>query len=232
MNRSSAIGSLPPAVLLDWDNTLVENWRSIQAALNTALIDAGKEPFDLEQVKFSARHSGRTVFPHLFDEGWQRAREIFYAHFAEHHLAGLSVMQGAEDLLNALAERRISLAIVSNKQGDLLRREVAHLGWSSRFLDIVGAQDAVADKPDPAPVHLVLNRLGIQASAQVWVVGDTDIDMRAGRAAGCSSILVGPGPDDPALLAGAEPSLRFHSCVALAGFVRAGMDTISQESKG
>lgn len=220
----------PEAVLFDWDNTLVENWRSIQAALNEALSDAGREPFDLEQVKFTARYSGREIFPRLFGDDWQRPRKIFLDHFAEHHLAGLRIMPGAEELLDALKERDIPLAIVSNKLGDLLRREVAHLGWSERFLTVVGAQDAPVDKPDPAPVNLVLSRAGILAGARVWVVGDTDIDMRAGRAAGCSAILVGPGPSDPALLAGAEPTARFHSCVDLAGFVRTGMDTISQES--
>jgi phosphoglycolate phosphatase len=223
-------GQLPRAVLFDWDNTLVENWLSIQAALNAALGDAGKAPFDLEQTRFSARHSGREVFPRLFGSDWERARDIFYAHFAAHHLAGLRIMPGAEELLAALGEAGVPLAVVSNKKGDLLRREVAHLGWAGRFFGVVGAQDASADKPDPAPVHLVLKDAGIEAGPAVWVVGDTDIDMRAGLAAGCSAILVGPGPDDPDLLAGAEPSLRFQGCESLAGFVRAVGSTISQES--
>ena len=222
----------PLAVLFDWDNTLVENWLSIQAAMNAALADAGREPFDLDEVKVTARFSGREIFPRVFGDNWQKAREIFLEHFARHHLAGLKIMPGAETLMEALEEKGVPLAIVSNKIGDLLRREVAHLGWSSRFLAVVGAQDAPVDKPDPAPVLLVLNQAGIEAGARIWMVGDTDIDMRAGVAAGCSGILVGPDPIDPALLAGAEPLHRFHSCVELAGFVRAGMDTISQESKG
>jgi len=220
----------PSAVLFDWDNTLVENWLSIQAAMNAALADAGRPPFDMDQVLASARFSGREVFARVFGPDWHRPRQIFLAHFAEHHLAGLRIMPGAEALLAALGEAGIPMGIVSNKLGDLLRREVAHLGWTDRFFDIVGAQDAPLDKPDPAPIRKALDKAGIEAGPAVWVVGDTDIDMRAGLAAGCSGILVGPGPEDPDLLAGAEPAGRFADCDQLAGFVEAVRSTISQES--
>ena len=222
--------SLPRAIIFDWDNTLVENWLSIQAAMNAALADAGREPFDMDQVLASARFSGREVFARVFGPDWQRPRDIFLAHFAEHHLAGLRIMPGAETLLAALGEAAIPMGIVSNKLGDLLRREVAHLGWSERFFGVVGAQDAPADKPDPAPIHLALKRAGIEAGPEVWVVGDTDIDMCAGLAAGCSAILVGPGPHDSSLLAEAAPTRRFADCEVIAGFVRDRGSTISQES--
>jgi phosphoglycolate phosphatase len=220
----------PKAILFDWDNTLVENWLSIQAALNAALADAGREPFDMEQVLASARFSGREVFARVFGPEWQRPREIFLAHFAEHHLDGIRIMPGAESLLAALGEAGIPMGIVSNKLGDLLRREVAHLGWSERFFGIVGAQDAAVDKPDPAPILMALENAGIEAGPAVWVVGDTDIDMRAALAAGCTAVLVGPGPQDSSLLIDAAPARRFTDCDALAGFVRAVRNTISQMS--
>jgi phosphoglycolate phosphatase len=139
-------------------------------------------------------------------------------------------MAGAEELMDALEKKNVPLAVVSNKRGDLLRREVSHLGWMSRFFALVGAQDAPADKPDPAPIHHVLRTLGMSASREIWVVGDTDIDMRAGLAAGCSAILIGPGPADPKLLDDLQPFQKFHTCDALAGFVRGLPRTISMLS--
>jgi phosphoglycolate phosphatase len=217
----------PRAVLFDWDNTLVENWRTIQAALNAALTDAGLPEMDMEQVMFQGRHSAQDIFPKLFGDGWQHARTIFYNHFAQNHLAGLSIMPGAVELLDVLEGKGVMLAVVSNKKGDLLRREVDFLGWSDRFSRVIGAQDAAADKPDPAPVHLALKDSGIAPSDTVWLVGDTDIDMRTAVAAGCYPVLVGPGPADPSLLKGAEPALRCHNCDDLAGFVSRNWDTIS-----
>jgi phosphoglycolate phosphatase len=136
-------------------------------------------------------------------------------------------MPGAEDLLDVLRERDVPLAVVSNKKGDLLRREIDCLGWTSRFSAIVGAQDAAADKPDPAPAHLALRTAGLSISGDIWFVGDTDIDMRTAVASGCYPVLVGPGPSDAALLEGAEPALRCHNCVDLVGFMRRHWRTIS-----
>jgi phosphoglycolate phosphatase len=220
----------PHAVLFDWDNTLVDNWLTIQAALNAAQADAGTPLFSLEETKINGRHSARETFPRLFGDRWERALDIFYAQFSTQHLVGLRIMPGVGALLDVLGAARVPLAIISNKKGDLLRREVAHLGWSERFLSVIGGQDAPFDKPHPAPVHLALEGTGIAANPAVWVVGDTDIDIRAGLAAGCTAILVGPGPHDPALLVGAKPALRFADCDALAGFVRSIGSTISQES--
>jgi phosphoglycolate phosphatase len=217
----------PRAVLFDWDNTLVENWRAVQGAINVALADAGKPPMDLEQVIFQGRHSARDIFPKLFGERAVRAREIFLEHFTRNQLIGINIMPGAVDLLDVLGECGVPLAIVSNKKGDLLRREIEFLGWQSRFTSIVGAQDAPADKPDPAPVHLALNGTQLPPYDDIWLVGDTDIDMRTAVAAGCYPILIGPGPADAALLDGAEPALRCHNCGDLAGFVRRHWHTIS-----
>ena len=217
----------PSAALFDWDNTLVENWRTVRAALNVALADAGMPPMDLEQVMFQGRHSSQDIFPKLFGDNWRHARTIFYDHFSQNHLAGLSLMPGADALLDALSEVAIPISIVSNKNGTLLRREVEFLGWTNRFKSIVGAQDAAADKPDPAPVRLALEMAGIVPSGDIWFVGDTDIDMRTAVAAGCYPILIGPGPADPALLDGAQPALRCHNCGDLAEIVRRQWRTIS-----
>jgi phosphoglycolate phosphatase len=220
--------TLPPpsAILFDWDNTLVENWRNIHAALNAALADAGKEQLDIEQVKILARHAAGSVLPQLFGPGVERAKGIFYAHFAANHLAGLRIMEGAEILMDQLLGRNVPLGIVSNKKGDLLRREVGHLGWSERFQTVVGAQDAKADKPDPAPIYLALERMHISTGSDIWMVGDTDVDMAAGQAAGCTTILIGPGPADPALMEGLTPALRCHNCTAFSGFLRDRWNTI------
>ena len=225
--ESAAASVRPTAVLFDWDNTLVENWLAIQAAFNAALQQFQQPLMDLQQIKFQARHSARDVFPSVFGDDWQAARKIFYRHFEAHHLAGLRIMEGAEALLDILALHRLPLGVVSNKNGELLRREIGHLGWSERFASVVGAQDASADKPDPAPVRLALSRFGMRATAEIWLIGDTDVDMRAASAAECTPILIGPGPSDQSLLQSVEPVLRFNNCMELTDFIRNRWATIS-----
>ena len=64
------------------------------------------------------------------------------------------------------------------------------------FGPVIGAGDAKADKPDPAPIFLALSQLGQTADASVWYMGDTALDMLAARAAGVTAVLIGNADHD------------------------------------
>jgi phosphoglycolate phosphatase len=185
----------PAAILWDWDNTLVDGWAAIQAGLNAAFRAFDLPEWDRATVLARVRKSLPESFPPMFGAEWERARDIFYAEVRGCHLQVLSPMPGAAAAI-AAAGALGPQAVVSNKQGALLRAEAAHLGWADRFGALVGAGDASADKPSPAPLLMALERLGVPASAQVWYVGDTAIDMQAARAAGCRAVLLGDAAHD------------------------------------
>jgi phosphoglycolate phosphatase len=185
----------PAAILWDWDNTLVDGWAAIQAGLNAAFRAFDLPEWDRETVLARVRKSLPESFPPMFGAEWERARDIFYAEVRGCHLEVLSPMPGAAAAI-AAAGALAPQAVVSNKQGALLRAEAAHLGWAARFGALVGAGDASADKPSPAPLLMALERIGVPASAQVWYVGDTALDMQAARAAGCRAVLLGDAAHD------------------------------------
>ena len=114
----------------------------------------------------------------MFGAEWERARDIFYAALEDGHLRHVAPMPGAAEALAAGAAW--PQGVVSNKAGHFLRAEVAHLGWAGHFGAVVGAGDASADKPDPAPIVLALDRMGRGADASVWYLGDTALDMDGG----------------------------------------------------
>lgn len=183
----------PQAILFDWDNTLVDNWPTIHRALNAALEGMGQAPWTFEETLASVRQSMRDSFPRMFGDRWQEAREIFYATFRESHLKELQTVDGAEQALQSLKEAGIPLGVVSNKTGTLLRSEAEHLGWVKYFGPLVGAGDAAQDKPDPAPIVMALDSLGVPASGDVWYVGDAAIDIVCAHASGCRGILISAG---------------------------------------
>src|SRR3546814_12025407 len=80
----------------------------------------------------------------------------------------LQALAGAGDL---------TLGVVSNKRGPLLRLEAARLGWDRYFGCLVGANDAERDKPAPAVVDFALSGSGIAPGPAVRFVGATDIDI-------------------------------------------------------
>jgi phosphoglycolate phosphatase len=204
----------PAALVWDWDNTLVDGWRAIAAGLNAAFDTFGLPQWTLEEVKARVRRSLRESFPEMFGAEWERARDIFYAEVRARHLAVLTAMPGAEAALQAGAALA-PMAVNSNKQGMLLRAEAERLGWASLFRALVGAGDAPADKPDPAPMRLALAGCGIGAGPAVWYIGDTALDMQAARSAGCTAVLLGDAAHDGGV-ANAAPDAVFADGYALA----------------
>jgi phosphoglycolate phosphatase len=198
-----------PAVLLyDWDNTLVDGWAGITAALNAVFTEFGRDPWTVEDTRNRVRVSLRDSFPVMFGDRWEHARDVFYATLTDQHLDHVSPMPGMPDVLEAGAAW--PQGVVSNKAGAFLRREVEHLGWSRFFGPVIGAGDARADKPDPAPIYLALERCGHAADPSVWYIGDTALDMQAARAAGVTAVLLG-GAEHDGGVERAAPHIHFSS---------------------
>lgn len=86
------------------------------------------------------------------------------------------------------------LAVVTGRPLGDAREALERFGVSGLFTAVVAMDDAPS-KPDPAPVRLALERLGVSRG---WMVGDTPDDVRAARAAGVVPLgVVPPGRDDP-----------------------------------
>jgi phosphoglycolate phosphatase len=207
----------PTVLLYDWDNTLVDGWAGITAALNATFLAFGLPAWTVQDTRNRVRVSLRESFPLMFGDRWEEARDIFYGTLTEHHLAHVSPMPGVPEVLEA--GMAWPQGVVSNKAGAFLRREVVHLGWSRFFVPVIGAGDAEADKPDPAPIHMALLRLGREADATVWYMGDTALDMQAARAAGVTSVLVGDADHDGGVER-AAPDIHFSTAHILCARLR------------
>jgi phosphoglycolate phosphatase len=208
------MNTAPRAILFDWDNTLVDGWAAIEAGLNAAFREFGLPQWDRTQVLANVRRALRESFPELFGADWERARDIFYAEVRACHLQVLTPMPGAAAALQAGAGR-LPMGVVSNKQGPLLRAEALHLGWDRHFGPLIGAGDAVADKPSPAPILMALQSLGLSPAPDIWYVGDTALDMQAARAAGLRAVLMGDAAHDGGI-ASAGADQMFTNCHELA----------------
>jgi phosphoglycolate phosphatase len=112
-----------------------------------------------------------------------------------------SLFPGVSDVLNTLD---MPLAIASTKPTPVLLRQSIQLGIHGHFSHIQGT-DGFAHKPDPEVIHRVWSRVPASADRTLFV-GDSTMDMEAGRAAGVRVVGVTTGAHDRSRLleAGAQ----------------------------
>jgi phosphoglycolate phosphatase len=90
---------------------------------------------------------------------------------------------GMAELLGRLVSTGTRLAVVTNKPEDLSRRILDGLGLADRFDLLLGGESLPVRKPDPAPLLHALATIGVSTS-NAAMVGDSEIDIEASRAAG------------------------------------------------
>lgn len=210
----------PKAILFDWDNTLADTWPTIHSALEKTFVEMGHTPWTMEETKERVHRSLRDSFPDIFGDKWQQAGDLYLQNFKKIHLAELVALENAEDVLKALMDTDIYVALVSNKTGENLRAEVSHIGWDKYFSKVIGAKDAEEDKPSIKPVLMALEGSGIEPGEHVWFVGDSITDMECAYNSKCTPIFYGDQDLTSPRYANHQPVKHFTHHRDLAGIIK------------
>ncbi len=183
--------SPPRAVVFDWDNTLIDNWVLIAAAMNDVRRAFGQEAWTLDETKRFCTRALRESFPDWYGQDWEKARDIFYQTVEGKHLDVLTVLPHMDEVLAFLHAQGVPLFVVTNKRSDLMKAEAKHLGWDKYFKALYGSFDAPHDKPARDPVDLALAAAGMKADdPSIWFIGDKPIDVTCARNAGLTPVLI------------------------------------------
>lgn len=204
-------------ILFDIDGTLINSGGAGRDALHTALERefAVTNPF---QVNLSGR-TDRGITRELFDahgiehthENWQRF-QLAYLEGLSHHLPRRNgfVLPGVKGLLVELsAQPQIALGLLTGNVREGARRKLAHYGLEAHFA-FGGFGDAQHERDDVAREALAATHLHLGkpiAGEQVWVIGDTPLDVRCARAIGAKVVAVATGSHPVEELLSYEPDL-------------------------
>ncbi|HEX8210659.1 MAG TPA: HAD-IA family hydrolase [Longimicrobium sp.] len=195
------------AVLYDFDGTLADSTELImQCYRHTMTTHLGECPPDEEWLSgFGTPLADQIArFARTPDETGAML-DTYRDHQDSLLQTALRPYPGAEEVLSELQRRGVPLAIVTSRLRHATLRGLDICGLSRHFEVIITPEDVRNAKPDPEPVLLALERLGVPA-AEALFVGDSPHDVAAGRAAGTrtAGVLWGPFPRRTLEEAGAD----------------------------
>jgi len=192
-------------VIFDLDGTLVNSIADITNALNYAIEPYGFEQLTIERTTSLVGEGVTRLIEKLVGQKAADLKDVVLKRFLEYyseHLTDFTVpYPGVRETLEMLVNYR--KAVISNKREDLSKRLLETLELSGYF-DIIWGSDSVTEKkPSPAPVLEMLKKLSCGPDEAV-MVGDSNYDIEAGRAAGVSTVAVSYGYRHISLLKDAD----------------------------
>jgi phosphoglycolate phosphatase len=187
------------AAIVDLDGTMVDTLGDFDVALNDTLKDLGRPAVtraDIERmVGKGSAHLIRSALLHgglgadaaaaLQPEAWTRYQAHYLAVNGQHS----AVYPGVREGLAALRARGLPLACLTNKPLGFARPLLLAKGLEGFFAHVFGGDSFARTKPDPLPLIKTCEALGTPP-AQTLMVGDSQNDGIAARAAGCPVVLV------------------------------------------
>jgi pyrophosphatase PpaX len=176
-----------PVVLFDLDGTVIDSGAIILASMRHAVKEVlGAEPPD-ELLMAAVGGPGLEAQMHaLAPDRVEELVDVYRAHNEPLH-DGLVCCAGIDGVLVRLKEEGRRLGIVTAKRRATVELAFAQVPLAHLFETVVGGDETERHKPDPGPLLLALDRLGVGADEAAYV-GDAPFDIKAAKAAGISSV--------------------------------------------
>jgi phosphoglycolate phosphatase len=188
-------------VLLDLDGTLLDTAGDLAAAANRMLAALRLPSRTSEEVstyigkgivrlveRCLTGELERRAKPELLD----RAVALFSRAYDEESGRHSRVYPGVLEGLDALSAAGLVLACVTNKAQRFTLPLLEKMGLDNRFAAVVCGDSVARGKPDPLPYVYACGRLALH-SYEAMVVGDSENDVIAARAAGIPVVCVAYG---------------------------------------
>ncbi len=171
------------ALLFDFDGTLLNTNELIIQTFMYVLEErfpGQYSPKDcMDFIGPSLKETFEQLTPNEVEEMIEKYRQFNQAN----HDKLVTEYDGVVETLEKLKAQGIRLAIVSTKRKDTIEKGLILMGAQHLFEFWVGVDDVQNVKPDPEPVLLAIEKLGV-SKEDVMMIGDNYHDIEAGKNAG------------------------------------------------
>lgn len=174
------------AAIFDLDGTLVDSKKDIITSVNYMLKTLGlKEKSEdiirsyigIGRDRLISDALGRDAAPEII----KKATGIFERHYSAHMFDTTRLFPGVTEILDYLKGRK--LMIVTNKNHAPTMKTLKYFSIDKYFRKVIGGDDKNCRKPDGCPIRNLMNEEDVPLDEAI-MIGDSDIDVKAGKIAG------------------------------------------------
>ncbi|MBI4848329.1 MAG: HAD-IA family hydrolase [Nitrospirae bacterium] len=178
-------------LIFDLDGTLADTAQDIADALNFALKPFGNKVYSVEETKAMVGSGISKLLVSLLPVKDESSRQLvtdrFIGYYSEHVVDNTVAYPHVKETMQQLGNYR--KAVVSNKR-EALSKEVLRGVGLLQYFDVVWGSDSVREmKPSPVPIFDLMNMFSVLPE-ETAIIGDSNYDIEAGKAAGIKTIAV------------------------------------------
>ena len=180
-------------ILFDLDGTLLYTLEDLTDSINHTLSEYHLPTHSLEDVRRFVGNGLRMLVVRALPDGesyehFDKFLQDFIAYYNTHNLIKTKPYDGIMETTEKLSSMGIKMAIVTNK-GQTASESLLKDFFEPNINIVIGDDGTHKRKPDPEPVQIALDKLGITDKSSVLYIGDSEVDAATAEAAGIDYVL-------------------------------------------
>jgi len=203
------------AVIFDLDGTLLDTLQDLANSCNRVLKNMGFPTHPVDAYRYFVGEGAKMCVMRALPAKNRdvvtidTCLQMFRDDYAQNWNINTKPYKGIPEMLNALSELDLKMAILSNKPQEDTEKCVRKFLSNWKFEVIFGQKDSVPKKPDPSAALKISQLLGIPPEEFLFI-GDTSIDMETATAAGMVpfGVLWGFRSIDELIQSGAQATIK------------------------
>lgn len=182
------------ACIFDLDGTLTNTLESMTYSVNLTLKEMGLSQITKDQCRMFVGNGARVLIEEALkvsgdpkasriEEGMEVYGRIFDQNCTYH----VTPYEGIPEMLKALKDRGIHLAVLSNKPDRQTVKVVKEIFGDEIFDYAQGQKDGIRRKPEPDGVWYLMDKMQVSKEECLYI-GDSEVDAATGKNAGLKTI--------------------------------------------
>lgn len=182
------------ACIFDLDGTLTNTLESMTYSVNLTLEEMGLSKITKDQCRLFVGNGARVLMEKSLKVAGdtdasriEEGMEIYGRIFDQNCTYHVTPYEGIPEMLKALKDKGIHLAVLSNKPDRQTVKVVKAIFGEELFDYAQGQKDGIRRKPEPDGVWYLMEQMHVSKEECLYI-GDSEVDAATGRNAGLKTI--------------------------------------------